>query len=221
MSDRTSGSELRDKRMAEPGAVDTYRAAAIAYELGRAVRELRVERGWSRRELAEAAGMTQSAPAGVASDGRCTRCRSDRYGHIAAPRGIALAGRRRSCNGLARIIARHHSAPVIDIPMAPGVTVTCAQRLAPHPRSATMNTGAETFAPFDPAHYPNTVEDVAAYLEAIIDEYDDDPTANTRALGAVARSRNFSLATVIRVSRALGPRVHCRPSPEPETPGVH
>lgn len=63
MSDRTSWSELRDKRMAEPGAADAYRGAAIAYELGRAVRELRVERGWSQRELAEAAHMTQSAVA--------------------------------------------------------------------------------------------------------------------------------------------------------------
>ncbi len=95
-----------------------------------------------------------------------------------------------------------------------------------------MNTDTETFAPFDSAHYLNTVEDIAVYLEAIIDEYDDDPTAIAGALGAVARSRNFSqiarqagmsreglykalsadgnpsLATVIKVSHALGLRLH-------------
>ena len=95
-----------------------------------------------------------------------------------------------------------------------------------------MSTHTETFAPFDAANYLNTVEDVAAYLEAIIEEGDDDPTAITRALGAVARSRNFSeiarqagmsreglykalsaegnpsLTTIIKVSHALGLRLH-------------
>lgn len=95
-----------------------------------------------------------------------------------------------------------------------------------------MTTDTETFASFDAANYLNTVEDVAAYLEAIIDESDDDPTAIARALGAIARSRNFSqiareagmsreglykalsadgnpsLATVIKVSHALGLRLH-------------
>jgi len=95
-----------------------------------------------------------------------------------------------------------------------------------------MSTDTETFTPFDAANYLNTVEDVAAYLEAIIDEADDDPTAIARALGSIARSRNFSqiarqagmsreglykalsadgnpsLATVVRVSHALGLRLH-------------
>lgn len=90
----------------------------------------------------------------------------------------------------------------------------------------------ETFSRFDPADYLNTVEDVAAYLEAVIDEGDDDPTVITQALGAIARSRNLSeiarqagmsreglykalsangnpsFATVVKVSRALGLRVH-------------
>lgn len=94
-----------------------------------------------------------------------------------------------------------------------------------------MNTNAESFAPFDAANYLNTVEDVAAYLEAIIDENVDDPTIVARALGSIARSRNFSqiarqagmsreglykalsadgnpsFATVIKVSHALGLRV--------------
>jgi probable addiction module antidote protein len=95
-----------------------------------------------------------------------------------------------------------------------------------------MSTDAETFVPFDAANYLDTVEDVAAYLEAVIDESDDDPTVIARALGAIARSRNFSqiarqagvsreglykalsaegnpsLATVIKVSHALGLRLH-------------
>jgi probable addiction module antidote protein len=95
-----------------------------------------------------------------------------------------------------------------------------------------MSTDAETFTPFDTANYLDTVEDVAAYLEAVIDEADDDPTVIAQALGSIARSRNFSqiarqagmsreglykalsadgnpsLATVIKVSHALGLRLH-------------
>lgn len=95
-----------------------------------------------------------------------------------------------------------------------------------------MSNGMETFAPFDTADYLNSVEDVAAYLEAIIEEGDDDPSVIAQALGAIARSQNFSeiarqagmsreglykalsadgnpsLATVVKVARALGLRLH-------------
>jgi ribosome-binding protein aMBF1 (putative translation factor) len=54
---------LRDRRVAEPGAADAYAAARLAFELGRAVRELRESRGWSQAQLSQAAGMTQSAVA--------------------------------------------------------------------------------------------------------------------------------------------------------------
>lgn len=95
-----------------------------------------------------------------------------------------------------------------------------------------MSSDAETFAPFDAADYLNTVDDVVAYLEAILDEGYDDPTVIAQALGAITRSRNVSqiarqagmsraglykalsadgnpsLATVIHVSHALGLRLH-------------
>ncbi|RSZ63874.1 putative addiction module antidote protein [Corynebacterium hylobatis] len=94
-----------------------------------------------------------------------------------------------------------------------------------------MNSTDETFEPFNAADYLNTVDDVAAYLEAIIDEYPDDASAIARALGTIARSRNFSqiaqeagisreglykalsgdgnpsLSTFIKVSRVLGLRL--------------
>jgi transcriptional regulator with XRE-family HTH domain len=59
----TSWTELRNRRMKEPGAEEEYKAAQLAYELGRAVRELREKRGWSQTELARFAKMTQSAVA--------------------------------------------------------------------------------------------------------------------------------------------------------------
>jgi len=63
MSERTSWSEIRDRRMREPGAVEAYQATALAYELGCTVRGLREQRGWSQTQLASEAGMTQSAVA--------------------------------------------------------------------------------------------------------------------------------------------------------------
>jgi ribosome-binding protein aMBF1 (putative translation factor) len=63
MNERSSWSELRERRMGEPGAAEAYHAAALAYELGRTVRNLREQHGWSQTRLAAAAGMTQSAVA--------------------------------------------------------------------------------------------------------------------------------------------------------------
>lgn len=63
MTERTSWSELRDRRLDEPGAREAYHAAKLAFELGRSVRGLREQRGWSQTQLADAAGMTQSAVA--------------------------------------------------------------------------------------------------------------------------------------------------------------
>lgn len=63
MSQRSDWRELRSRRMAEPGAVATYDAARLAFDLGRRVRELRVQQGLSQTELARRAGMTQPAVA--------------------------------------------------------------------------------------------------------------------------------------------------------------
>ena len=63
MSERAGWTEVRARRMDEPGADEAYRAAKLAFELGRTVRALREQRGWSQTQLATAARMTQSAVA--------------------------------------------------------------------------------------------------------------------------------------------------------------
>jgi probable addiction module antidote protein len=86
--------------------------------------------------------------------------------------------------------------------------------------------------PYDVAEYLNTPEDIAAYLEAWLTEAPDDAAGIARALGDVARAKgmtqvakdaglsreslyralspegNPSFATVIKVARALGVRLH-------------
>lgn len=63
MAGHTGWAELQERRTDEPGAQRAYQAARRAYELGRTVRELRQQHGWSQTELAHAADMTQSAVA--------------------------------------------------------------------------------------------------------------------------------------------------------------
>jgi ribosome-binding protein aMBF1 (putative translation factor) len=63
MTERQDWSRIRDPRMSEPGADEAYRAARLACELGRTVRELREHAGWSQTQLVKVAGMTQSAVA--------------------------------------------------------------------------------------------------------------------------------------------------------------
>ncbi|MHB2022552.1 MAG: helix-turn-helix domain-containing protein [Mycobacteriales bacterium] len=69
MASRSSWPDVRDRRMREPGAAEAYQATKLAYELGRTVRALREQRGWSQTELARAAGMTQPAVARFESGG--------------------------------------------------------------------------------------------------------------------------------------------------------
>ncbi|MGW4296611.1 helix-turn-helix domain-containing protein [Micromonospora chersina] len=63
MTDRVDWNDLRQRRMAEPGADEAYAAARLAFELGQSVRDLRERIGWSQTQLARAADMTQSAVA--------------------------------------------------------------------------------------------------------------------------------------------------------------
>lgn len=70
MGERSSWQQLRDRRMAEPGAVEGYAAAGLACELGRAVREMRERRGWTQAQLADASGLTLPAVARFEAGGR-------------------------------------------------------------------------------------------------------------------------------------------------------
>lgn len=61
---------------------------------------------------------------------------------------------------------------------------------------------AEKFAPYDTADYLKTTEDMAYYLEAVLEEAGDDPAFVAKALGTIARSQNFSeLARKVGMSR--------------------
>jgi probable addiction module antidote protein len=55
-----------------------------------------------------------------------------------------------------------------------------------------MGEQSERFTPYDSADYVTGIEDVAAYLEAAIDEAGDDPALIAHALGTIARSGNLS-----------------------------
>jgi probable addiction module antidote protein len=89
----------------------------------------------------------------------------------------------------------------------------------------------ETFSRYDTADYLKSDEDIVAYLEACMEEADDDPAFIAAALGSIARARgmaqlsketgitreglykalsadgNPSLGTVLKVMKALGLRL--------------
>lgn len=93
-----------------------------------------------------------------------------------------------------------------------------------------------TFARYDTADYLKDEADIAAYLDAVSEEGGDDPAYLALALGNVARARNMTaladevgmsriglkkalsgdgnptLATVLKVAKALGLKVSFRPS---------
>lgn len=96
-----------------------------------------------------------------------------------------------------------------------------------------MNKIKESFSRYDTADYLKTEEDIAAYLEATLEE--NDPILLAAALGDVARARNMSqlardtgltreglykalsgqgnpsLATIMKVAQALGLRLSFKP----------
>nr|WP_303705411.1 addiction module antidote protein [Brevundimonas naejangsanensis] len=49
-----------------------------------------------------------------------------------------------------------------------------------------------TFSRYDTADHLKTEEDIALYLEAVMEEAGEDPAFIIKALGAVARARNMS-----------------------------
>jgi probable addiction module antidote protein len=95
-----------------------------------------------------------------------------------------------------------------------------------------MSKKTESFSPFDPADYLVTTEDMAAYLETVLEDAGDDPARVAQALGIIARSRNLSelarrvgmsreglykalsadgnpsFATIMKVAKALGLKLH-------------
>jgi probable addiction module antidote protein len=106
------------------------------------------------------------------------------------------------------------------------------------PKSATAKSSnpKTRTTPYDVADYLETPEDMAAYLDAWIQEAPDDAPGIARALGDVARAKgmtqvakdtglsreslyralsadgNPSFATVLKVVRALGIKLHVEPA---------
>ena len=61
---------------------------------------------------------------------------------------------------------------------------------------------ATEFKPYDSAEYLHSLEDIAYYLEAAVEEAGDDAAFITQAIGVIARSQNFSeLARKVDMSR--------------------
>jgi probable addiction module antidote protein len=97
----------------------------------------------------------------------------------------------------------------------------------------------DTFKRFDAADFLETEEDVAQFLQAIMEDSGDDPATIASALGAVARARNMSklardsgltreglykalsaggnpsFATIVKVANALGLKVKFEPAGTP------
>ncbi|CAL9559009.1 hypothetical protein SUDANB171_04579 [Streptomyces sp. enrichment culture] len=63
MTERKSWAEQRAEVLGRPGAGAAYEAAKLRFELGMAVRNRRLALGLTQRQLAEAAGLQQSAVA--------------------------------------------------------------------------------------------------------------------------------------------------------------
>lgn len=93
----------------------------------------------------------------------------------------------------------------------------------------------ETFTRYDTADHLQNDEEIAAYLEAVMEDAGNDAVFVTRALGVVARARNLSwlardagmsrqgldevlsgmgspsFATVVKVAKVLGLRIMLQP----------
>ena len=105
------------------------------------------------------------------------------------------------------------------------------------PRTTAAKKSAKTkTTAYDVAEHLRTPEEMAAYLDAWLEEAPDDPTGIARALGDIARAKGMSLvakeaglsreslyralsaqgnpsfATVLKVAKALGVRFHAQPA---------
>ena len=102
------------------------------------------------------------------------------------------------------------------------------------PKSAAKKTTKTKTIPYDIAEQLRTPEEMAAYLDAWLDEAPDDAPGIARALGDIARAKgmtqvakdaglsreslykalsvdgNPSFATVLKVARALGVKLHAK-----------
>lgn len=100
------------------------------------------------------------------------------------------------------------------------------------PKASTKLTAKTKAVPYDVAEQLRTPEEMAAYLDAWLEEAPDDAAGIARALGDIARAKgmsqvardaglsreslykalsengNPSFATVLKVARALGVRLH-------------
>jgi probable addiction module antidote protein len=104
------------------------------------------------------------------------------------------------------------------------------------PKAVRSKTKKTRTIPYDVAEQLRTAEEMAAYLDAWLTEAPDDAAGITRALGDIARAKgmtqvakdaglsreslykslsedgNPSFATVLKVARALGVRLHAEPA---------
>lgn len=103
-------------------------------------------------------------------------------------------------------------------------------------KNATKSSAKTKTIPYDVAEQLRTPEEMAAYLDAWLTEAPDDAAGIARALGDIARARgmsqvardaglsreslykalsesgNPSFATILKVARALGLRLHAEPA---------
>jgi transcriptional regulator with XRE-family HTH domain len=102
-----SWNDLQERRMDSPAARAAYDQARSAYEIGRMVRELRVARGLSQRELAERISTTQSVVGRLETGGsRPTIVTLER---VAAALGLRLEVRFHDLQGAPKPRARRTS----------------------------------------------------------------------------------------------------------------
>ena len=104
------------------------------------------------------------------------------------------------------------------------------------PKAAAKKVSKTKTTPYDVAEHLRTPEEMAAYLDAWLEEAPDDAAGIAKALGDIARAKgmsqvakdaglsreslyralsaggNPSFATVLKVARALGVKLHAEPA---------